>query len=67
MSKRCPSLDGTEHYAYSTRVNPPTRTQRNLIKIIEDNLGVKFNGQSSKQAYEFIGKYYEKAKRRGRY
>jgi hypothetical protein len=61
MSKRCVSLDGTDRYAWGTRVNPPTDKQARCIDVIKRNLGIKFNGHSSKQAYEFIAKYYDQA------
>jgi hypothetical protein len=67
MSRRCQALDGTEKYAYGNRVNPPTRTQLNCIDIIEKNLGIKFEGHSSKQAYDFIGNYYDRAVGRRRF
>jgi protein-tyrosine-phosphatase len=67
MSNRCQSLDGTERYAYGTRKNPPTKIQQNCIDIIEKNLGIKFNGHTSKQAYDFIGDHYDRAVGRRRY
>lgn len=62
MSLKAPSLIGTEDYSWgSGRAYPPTETQWNLIKFIEDNLDVRFRGNSSRQAYKFIGDYHKKA------
>jgi hypothetical protein len=61
MSKRCKSLDGTDTYVWGTRQNPPTSKQQSCIDVIQKNLGIRFNGGSSKQAYEFIAKYYDRA------
>lgn len=61
MSMRCISLTGTEHYAYGTIPNPPSHKQQNCIDIIWERLRIPFNGNTSREAYEFIGKYYDTA------
>ena len=39
----------------------PTKKQVKIIKFIEVNLGIKFEGKSTQDAYDFIGKYHEEA------
>lgn len=63
MSRRAPSLAGTEHYEWGKTNNPPTSLQKQHIDFIYTNLGIRFEGGNSRQAYEFIGKHYENAKR----
>ena len=50
---------GTKEFAYKY-ANEVSEKQKFLIRVIEFayNYTVKFNGDSSKSAYEFIGKYY---------
>lgn len=69
MSRKCPSLAGTEEYAYESNTNPPTDTQVRIIEEIERVLQIKFTGSTSRHAYKFIGDNYEKARRlnEGRY
>jgi hypothetical protein len=63
MSRRAPSLAGTEHYEWGNTSNPPTSLQLTHIKFIYKHLGIRFEGNNSRQAYEFIGKHYEQAKK----
>lgn len=61
MSTRC-DLDGTTHYEWGKGyVYPPTEKQENLIKFIQDMLDLRFTGNSSREAYEFIGKHHRRA------
>ena len=63
MSQRCPSLIGTEHFTYGgNKSNPPSPIQKKHIKTVEACLGIMFNGTTSRQAYEFLGQHYEKAR-----
>jgi hypothetical protein len=59
MSKRAPDLYGTEHYAYEYNKNAPTKVQENIIKDIKTYLGIDFEGRTSKEAYEFIGRHHK--------
>ena len=43
-------------------MNKPTPNQLKTIEYVEEYLGVKFNGTSSKDAWEFINKYYSDSK-----
>ncbi len=43
---------------------PPTYKQLNLIKDIEDDYDVKFNGKTRGEASEFIDKYMKKEENR---
>ena len=40
---------------YRAKREPPTEKQLNLIRKIEDELGLKFTGKTIKDAYRFIG------------
>ena len=41
----------------------PTKNQLNFIKVIEEKLDIKFNGETKKDAAIFIGKNYSVIKR----
>lgn len=53
--------EGTKEFTYGRPRNMPTSKQRFLIEIIEfayQDKGIKFGGRTTKEAYDFIGKYY---------
>lgn len=62
MYKLNRKLEGGKHYDGRTNKNPITPKQLRIIKFIQEELSVKFTGSSSKQAYDFIQKYYETAR-----
>ena len=60
MSQRCPSLDGDNHYceSYSGTNSPSYKQKSSLIKM-RLLKGLVFQGKTSEDAYEFIGKHFE--------
>jgi hypothetical protein len=56
-------LYGDDHYSWGDLPNPPTEKQKNIIDFIYRRIGVRFQGSTSREAYRFINKHYNKAKR----
>lgn len=57
MSRRNPSLEGGDKFDGS-HGNPVTEKQSTIITLIETHTPYKFTGHTSKNAYDFIHKYY---------
>jgi hypothetical protein len=56
------SLYGDDQYSWGEGKNVPTEKQRSIINIIQENLDLKFRGNTSQEAYAFINNYYNAAK-----
>lgn len=53
--------EGTKKFTYGRPSNRPTDKQRFLIDVIEfayNDRGIRFTGNTTKEAYDFIGRYY---------
>lgn len=57
-------LEGGKYYEGNTNKNPVTPKQERIIRFIKQELSVNFTGSSSKQAYAFIQKYYNIARKK---
>lgn len=66
MYKLNKKLEGGKYYDGRTNKNPITPKQKRIIQFIHEELSVRFTGSSSKQAYDFIQKYYETARTKAR-
>lgn len=51
-------LVGEKEYSFGNLINDVTEKQCYIINLIEEKLGKKFDGCTSKEAYEFIQKYH---------
>jgi hypothetical protein len=60
-------LYGDDYYSWGRTGNPVTNKQKELITFIRERTGIRFEGSTSKEAYSFINKHYNKAKYSRRY
>lgn len=58
-------LDGSKTFN-GKRGYAVTPKQHTIISFIHQELGIKFKGTNSKQAYKFIGEYYDRARKNAR-
>jgi hypothetical protein len=55
-------LEGDDEYSWGHGDSPPTAKQERAMDLIKRELGVTENILTSSAAYDFIGKYFDKAK-----